>query len=394
MEVTEYRPAQLRLEPLDLRFVLGLVSGVGGENRQVRVLHAVTPTGEPDTYLVTPGPYVGRLGLPSGAWIDFRSRFPFENLIALILSSGRLPARLDDFRVPAGSQPFLVDLLATAYIRELRMLLQQGLAKGYRSQRIVRPPYGGTLDVTHHLSRLAARPDRLATHARRITTDILLNQILARAFDVLTRAPLRRDQATALTMLGPALRRISRIPLAAEDVRRPALTALTVRYSPALALASIILQARTLAPVEGTSSGASVLFYMPKIWESYVRLWLRVTWPDHRIVAPYRFVLTKDGQFAEADATVWDGSKLVALYDAKYKWPDSAPDRADLYQLITYCEQLGLAEATLVYPAEASTRTVAVGGKAVKVLGLLPRLITDRTAVSIDRTGSAEVTDR
>jgi 5-methylcytosine-specific restriction endonuclease McrBC regulatory subunit McrC len=354
-----------------------LVSGIGRGEQEARVLQAVAPAGEPDTYLVTPGPYVGRLGLPSGAWIDFRSRFDFESVISLILSSGRLPARLDHFRVPTGSEPFLVDLLATAYTRELRILLSGGLAKGYRSQRLLRPPYGGRIDVGNHLSRLAARPDRLATTARRITTDIVLNQILARAFDVLMRAPLRPDLAVGLAALGPALRRISRAPLRIEDVRRPVLTTLTSRYSAALALASIILQARTIAPVNGDASGASILFYMPKIWESYVQLWLQVEWPGYRIEAPYQFVLTRDGQLAEADATVWDGPRLIALYDAKYKWPEAAPDRSDLYQLVTYCERLGLTDATLVYPAEAARRTVTVGDRSVHVLGLVPRLLTE-----------------
>lgn len=355
--------------------MLGLVAGLERTDREARILRAVTPTGEADTYVVTPGPYVGRLGLPSGTWIDFRSRFTFESLISLILASGRLPARMDHFRVPTGSEPFLVDLLAAAYVRELRLLLAQGLAKEYRPQRLVRPPYGGKLDVTHHLGQLAARPDRLSTVARRITSDIRLNQILARAFDVLARAPLPQIQVAAFAALGPSLRKVSRPALRVEDLR-PVLTTLTSRYSPALALASIILQAKTIAPVDGSASGASVLFYMPKIWESYVRLWLRVEWPGHRIDSPYQFVLTRDGGQAEADATVWADSRLIALYDAKYKWPDHAPDRADLYQLITYCEQLGLKEATLIYPAEANRRTVVVGDKSVHVLGLVPRLRT------------------
>jgi McrBC 5-methylcytosine restriction system component len=64
--------------------------------------------------------------------------------------------------------------------------------------------------------------------------------------------------------------------------------------------------------------------------------------------------------------------QLIALYDAKYKWPDSTPSRADLYQMITYCDRLGLREATLIYPVATPTRTVGVGNKVITVLGLRP----------------------
>ncbi|MFI5896583.1 McrC family protein [Actinoplanes sp. NPDC051513] len=370
MEVVEYRAAALPLAPAELDYLLGLVRAASGQ----RVLQSIAPTREPGIFEVTPGPFVGRLGLPSGRWIDFRSRFPLTDVVELIRQSGRRPVLAGTLPADAVASRFLADAIALAFAREVEHLVGRGLAKGYVPVRHVRPPYPGRLDVAHHLGRLGARPDKLATIARRLTVDVKENRALAAALDVLVRVPLARESATRLAALGPAFGRVSREPWRADDVGRMHLTNLTAHYRNALALAETILRSQSMAPASSGLAGGSLLFHMPKVWETYVAQWLRRKWPHHDVRAPYSFPLTKDGQNAEADATVWDGDRLVALYDAKYKWPDHAPDRADVYQMVTYCERLALAECTLVYPVEAARPAVTVGSRTVHVLGLMPSL--------------------
>ncbi|WP_174536008.1 McrC family protein [Micromonospora chalcea] len=372
MEVTEYRPTQLTLDQGDLDYLLTLVRSASGDRTDARVFQALTPTHKAGVYEVTPGPYVGRLGLPSGSWIDFRSRFPIEDVIELIRRSARHPIRADKLRVDANAETFLTEAIALAFARELESLVGQGLAKGYEQIRHHRPPYPGRLDAAYHVGRLAARPDRLVTIGRHLTTNVPVNQAAAVALDVLSRVPLAREVSTRLARLAPAFVRVRRAPIRAEDVGRFTLTNLTRRYRQALALAEAILRSQSLAPRSAGLAGGSLLFFMPKVWEAYVNQWLAEQWPEHRIVAPHRFRLTNDGQTAEADATVWAGKDLVALYDAKYKWPGSTPDRGDLYQMITYCERLGLEHGTLVYPVATPKRSVTVGNKTVHVLGVAP----------------------
>ena len=367
--LVEYEATAVTLDPRDLDFVLDLVRYGSGD---ARVLHGVTPTHRPGVYELVAGPYVGRIGLPSGDWLDLQSRFPIEDVIELIRASGRHPVRLGPLAAPGETSAFLVDAIAIAFDREVSSLLGSGLAKGYIATRCTVPPYAGRLDTSFHLGRLAARPDRLATISRRLTSDIIENQALAVALDVLRQVPLQRSVSMRLASLASAFRRVSRPHLRAEQVAAVHLTNLTRRYETALALAEAILRSQSLAPRSAQLPGASLLFWMPKVWENYVAAWLREKWPDHRIVAPYRFVLTDDGQYAEADATVWDGDTLIALYDAKYKWPDRAPSRSDLYQMITYCERLGLSDAWLVYPASVGSWKISVLKKNVHVLGVNP----------------------
>lgn len=370
--LVEYKAKSVEIDPSDLNHLLELNRST---DEEARIFRSITPTGTLNTYEIEAGPYVGRLGLPSGAWIDFQSRFDFHDVIELIRASTRPALRVDSMRVPGEPNPFLIDAIAIALTREVEALVARGLAKSYQSVRRLSPPYPGRVDVAYHIGHFAGRADKLVTVARKLTTNIPENQALATALTALTRVPLAEATGARLAALGPVFARVERPPMRAEDVRAITLTNLTRRYAHALALAEVILSARQLAPRGSGFVGASILFWMPKIWESYVASWIRDQWPGYVVEAPYRFVLTNTGEYAEADAVVLDGKDVIALYDAKYKWPASAPIRDDLYQMVTYCDRLGIDDATLVYPATAPPRTVSVRSKHVHVHGINPQTV-------------------
>lgn len=379
-ELTEYKPGRVELSDDDLRHLLALVKGTGDAD-DAKVIQAITPTPIPGAYDVTPGPYVGRMGLPSGTTIDIRSRFAFEDVIELIRLSGRFPIRVDQMRPDVDVDRFVVDVVAAALTREVDRLVAFGLAKGYRPQRFTRPPYPGRPDVSEHLGRYAARPDRLVTHARRITLDTDLNRALAAALDVIGRVPLVERIGRSVVRLRPSFSRVRRVPGSADSIGRLSLDRLTARYRDALALAEIVLRSQSLVPRGSRQTGASVLFNMPKVWEAFVAKWVRTQWdPEFRVEAPMAFDLSADGTLrSEADVTVWQGDDLVALYDAKYKRPGDKPSMGDVYQMVTYCTRLGIAGATLVYPAPVKERSFRVGGKIIEMRGLSIDALRDHT---------------
>lgn len=92
IRLVEYSTIQAPLEAADLDYLLDLVAA-SGQDDEAKLLQAVTPTRERGVYALRSGPYVGRLGLPSGGWIDFVSRFSFEDVLELIRRSARLPIR-------------------------------------------------------------------------------------------------------------------------------------------------------------------------------------------------------------------------------------------------------------------------------------------------------------
>lgn len=121
------------------------------------------------------------------------------------------------------------------------------------------------------------------------------------------------------------------------------------RYHSALELAEIILQSAQLVPRGSGLRGSSILFHTPTMWERSVGRWVRSQWPGQLVKTKFRFPLSPDHQesaqlTAEADIVVFsrDDRTLLGLYDAKYKAFGAAPKREDLYQMVAYCERLGL----------------------------------------------------
>jgi 5-methylcytosine-specific restriction endonuclease McrBC regulatory subunit McrC len=371
LRLTEYEPAAEQLSRDELTYLLRFV-GSGPEERERRLFESITPTPRADIYELRPGPFVGRLGLPSGRSVDFASRFSFDDVIELIRFSSQPPVHRDLLRAEAEADRGFVDVLAAAFTREVERLVGLGLGKGYRRRRFLRPPYPGQVDFEYHLGHLGARQDRLATGARRLTINMPVNQGLAAALEVLRRVPLANDLVPRLSRLASCLRAVERPPMSADDVARIPLTNLTFGYRDALGLAQVILRSLALAPRAEDVSGASILFYMPKVWENCVRRWVEDAFgPDFRVEGGYGFDLTAAGELRSyADVVVLDGDRLVAIYDAKYKWPKSGPSAADIYQMVTYCERLGLSEATLVYPAFREPEVFRVGSRTIRTVGL------------------------
>lgn len=369
--LVEYTASPVALTDDDLNYLLDLVKATGEDDD--KLLESLTPTRSKGVYELRTGPYVGRLGLPSGAWLDLASRFDFPDVIELIRRAARLPMRYDALRVPTDPADSLIDIIATALAREVERLLGAGLAKGYTTRRFDRPPYPGAIDVTRHLDRFGGRPDHLVTIAKRLSRDIPVNRALAAALEVLRRVPLGTGPASRIARVAPVFRDVRLVPVSADAVSSLALTLLTARYADALALAEIVLRSQSLAPRLSSQIGASVVFSMPKIWETYVAQCVRAAWPDdYDVQHGYGFQLTPgEGLPAEADVIVRQGGTITALYDAKYKWIEKAPGRGDIYQMVTYCERLSLDEATLVYPATSPIRrTLRVGRRSVSVVGL------------------------
>lgn len=371
IEIQEYGSVTVSPDPRDLPYLAQLVKG-NPERAQAPLLEALTPTGAPNEYRLTAGAYVGRLGLPSGEAIDFLSRFNFDDVIRLIALSGRRPIRVDLLKARASAAYFRVDTIAMAFAGRVEKLARQGLAKGYRTRSFLSPPYPGTFDLQAHLRVHRGRPDRLATRARRLTRDVPVNRALLAGLQVLRRVPLIPEASRLIQVLGPVFAGVQFDRVTSSDIARIELGPLTYRYRSALALCELILRSQSLAPSGAGVDGTSVIFHMPKVWEAYVAEWVRRVWPDHSVEHGYDFPLSNRGPQlrAQADVVVWRDRKVVTLYDAKYKRAGPTPDRADIYQMVTYCERLGLDEATLVYPGQFEPRHVEVGERTIHMRGL------------------------
>lgn len=371
--LVEYEPTLVEMEDRDRNYLIDLVKG--SPSMGDKLLESFTPTSEVGIYRVTSGCYVGRLGLPSGNWLDLTSRFDIDVAALVRMIIGR-PSREDDLPVPYGAAPALTDAVAIALSREVKQLVLQGLAKGYRERRFDRPPYPGIIDAARHVNRFAGRPDRLTTTAKRLTFNIPINAALSTSMKILRRIPLGGEARAAVADATPSLNEIQLPPPSAVEVAelRTTLNRLTEHYRSALELAEIVLRSEFLGPWgQSHHLGTSMLFSMARIWESYVFHRVKEVWPAGFEVKPgYRISLSSSGEVrATADVVVTQGQDVVALYDAKYKHFNDSPKSADIYQMVTYCECLSLTEATLVVPStDHVVKELRVGKRRLRTVGL------------------------
>lgn len=367
LRLREYAPQEVDLGTDDLRALVALARG-GGD---ARVLQSVTPTGT-GRHIVVPGPFVGRLRLPSGLVLDIRSRFDLAELATLLAAYVGAPALLRDDHVPADEDAALVDLIALAFVDALERVVGRGLPKGYVERTFTRPPFPGRPDVATHLRHHAGRADRLITRANRITQDIAVNQVLAHAHALLLRAPLRHPRTRRrLVGLDPALVGISRPPDVDRAIRR-ARPRVPAHCRDAFELAVLVVRGTSLLPEGMERSGAAILFPMPKVWEAFVEKTIAAEAPPgHRVARQVAVPITDppNRTTGYADVVEYDDDHALTVYDAKYKHL-GRPGTDDLFQIFTYCRRLRCARGVLVLPGHGESSIVAMGDVTIESRGL------------------------
>ncbi|MEU4155172.1 hypothetical protein [Actinoplanes sp. NPDC026670] len=359
LRLVEYRPATVQLSTAEAAELARMTVGTRDGSGRPRLIQRLTPTARPGFYDLQPGPYVGRFQLLSGGAVEVTGRFPFQDL-ATLLGLGRDAALLDEATAPGSGGHSLVDLIALAFVREAERISGQGLAKAYERRAFTRSPYPGVPSVTLHLKAHAGRPDRLATHANRLTSDIPLNRLLATAYRRLIGLPYPDARLrTRVRALDPIFHGIT--PLTG----RPAGSAsVPARYLQIERLARLLLDDRSTLPTGAGVSGVSVMFDMTRIWEDYVGRWLRHRSPGMSVTAQQPIALTDTGpkRTGKADFVLYRGGEASAVYDAKYRPWQATPATDEIYQLFTYAQRLGVEKAALVYPAPESRRTTTTVG--------------------------------
>lgn len=128
---------------------------------------------------------------------------------------------------------------------------------------------------------------------------------------------------------------------------------LNQRYRPALALAKLLLERRSLEYSDRERHGTAFLFDMNRVFERYLESTLTAALMARggKVRAQHRVHLDTDQTLLmKPDLSWWSGDRCVAAIDAKYKLTasDDHPN-ADAYQMLAYCVRLGLRRGHLVY---------------------------------------------
>lgn len=381
IELTEYESDEVRLDAEQARR-LALAAP--------RVL-TVEPAEGPNAYRVTATNFVGTL-VVDDLKVLIRPKIKLENLF-LMLEVGLRPQawRQEAYEYALSSN--LLPSMAAFYARTLETTLARGLLRSYRPHEEKLVALRGRVDVSARFRQTGIQvpvPCRYDEY----TTDIAENRYLKAAVRQCLRLPgVHPEDRGRLLRQMVVLKEVLGHPVPAGALDQIPFTRLNDHYLPALRLARLFLESRSLADRCGDRPASSFLVDMNRLFEEFItlrlgralrgRLQVKDQYPAH-LDTGSKVRIRPDLVFCRQDVPV-----LVA--DIKYKRPADDKARAsDYYQLLAYATALGLEEGVLIYcDAEgASTEsqvTVLRTGKRLHTISIELAGSPDAVAAEIAR---------
>ena len=195
--------------------------------------------------------------------------------------------------------------------------------------------------------------------------NIVENRVLKAAIGLMERINTEPDLSPRLAHLRFRLDGVEPWPIG-HLIPDIVFTRMNNRYRPALALAKLVLEKKSLEFNQETQRGTAFLFNMNQVFEKYLEASLRQELEKlgGRVDGQRSMFLDEDDTIVmRPDITWWFGGHCRAVVDAKYKQAQSEDfPNADAYQLLAYCTRLGLKKGVLVYA------DLNGGGESVKVI--------------------------
>lgn len=128
---------------------------------------------------------------------------------------------------------------------------------------------------------------------------------------------------------------------------------LNERYQGAITLSRLVLQRQSLEYDAQYTGGTAFVFNMNRVFESFLETSLRRFLEAQRGQVECQTSINLDiGEqiVLRPDITWWDSNRCLAVIDAKYKRTKGSDiPNADIYQMLAYCNRLGLDRGHLVY---------------------------------------------
>lgn len=272
------------------------------------------------------------------------------------------PSQLDTHRAP------LLDLFLVEFLREVEILLHQGLAKGYRVVRSNERAFRGRLCLREQLTENLVRQDRFFVEHQAYDFDNEHNRILAGALDVLRRVPLTRPVAARHARAASRFPTLTKVTIDAHTFDRLRYSRQTERYRRAIRFAEMILRRFSPRLRSGGDDVLSILFDMNALWETWVARMLASRLPPHlelQVQTSRRFFESSDGhRRLKPDLLVLDRAtrRVRAALDTKWKRPSRGrPSDEDLRQMFAYNASFETDQAMLLYPSLEMRRTTSAG---------------------------------
>jgi 5-methylcytosine-specific restriction enzyme subunit McrC len=267
-----------------------------------------------------------------------------------------------------GALPDIVSGVTRLFTTLTERALNRGVLRGYRTIETEMHTVRGRIDLAQQLRRRPGLELPLAVRFQEHDDDILENQLLLNAANLLRRAGTRDTTArNMLHRIGSLLQDVTVIHFPPSAVPAVEWTRLNQHLRPAVELARLLLQFQSPDVLAGATRTPGLTIDMAAIFETFVRAAMREaldadeqSFPTGSKCPP--LWLDRQQHIAlEPDLSYWSGSTCTFIGDVKYKRNSGSGHNDDLYQLFAYATAAALPQATLIYadgPPTPRTHTV------------------------------------
>lgn len=320
----------------------------------------VTPAWQPGRYVLTARALVGRAVLPR-RWLSVRPKTPVANLFAMLAATARLPRWEDAGTGHADSDDFLAGL-ARLYGAALAAYLASSPRRASVDVIEAAPVVRGKLLLAPTLRQPPSARHRPITRRGLWSLDTPAHRLLKRATriarDLVPTDAARRGLDVALTKLAD----VADIDATEDLFDRLTLSRLDAPAGSALALARWLVVGVAPALEAGHRTLPTFSLDLGRLFEAFVAHLITDGLPDARVTAQRPTPLDRARRvWLRPDLVVARAGRPAVVLDTKYKLA-AIPDPADLYQLTTYCQALGIGHGVLVYPAPTPTAPLVLRG--------------------------------
>ncbi len=384
VRLIERRTREVRLPPDEVAFLLS----------HARHLVDVVPAFQSGVYRLTPRGFVGWFDTPNHRF-TIAPKIPWPNVRMLL---GLAQSHTEGSTAEA--EPGLLDTLAREFASQLRAVVQTGLVAGYHDEATAGAFLRGKLRAVEQMRDTAARafPDRFHITESVLDLDTPWNRIpRAIAEQILANPDLSPAARIQLREAALSLDSVPCAPCADADFTAAEAEPRAAHYRPLLELCRLLHDGFAAAQLPGSGTGA-FLIDLSHAFERYLaggfgaELAKRPGWA----VEPHAGFPVAS-MVLEPDILIrWRGQARAVL-DAKWKAPGTAPNPADLHQILAYAAITGARHVGLVYPGRRSaSREFSVPGQDIRLSLIRLRVVgtveeCTRTLAALARLVSRKV---
>lgn len=346
-------------------------------------------------YDLTPRHYVGHLVLPTGRTLVIVPKLSLPNLFYLLTYAYDLVDFRSDW-VGYDESSDLLEVLVKIFIESTGDLIRKGLYQAYLAQEENQRFIRGKILFPAQLKENQWRRDQIYCQYAEATPDVLENQILKYTTALLFLPVYHQtDLVEKLKVNYGHLNRVSWVPIRVDDLSRIAYNRLNQHYKPTLSLCELFLQHISIRNYTGDIPFFSFLLDMNRIFERFIAGALGEKLAGYPSLSlsyqESRWLDRKATRHFSPDLVVYEKDNPVLVLDMKYKCrngstsssghsmqfshepfisPQKDPDSDDLYQILVYCQSLGVKTGVLLYPEPTDGQLETCYGVTVQTWGI------------------------